>query len=101
MQEVSLNTLLRIVLLSPSDDAFDPSPAVQLWWEDCKRREGRPPVVPSDHGPQGDEAPGPQGSDSEADAPQGNDSGDEAPQGDEPEAVPEEQSIEEIETETV
>lgn len=46
MEETSLNTLLRIVLLSPPVEVFDPQPSVNLWWEDCKRREGRPPVAP-------------------------------------------------------
>ena len=39
MQGASLNTLMRIVLLSPPEDLFEPLPAVHLWFEACRRRE--------------------------------------------------------------
>ena len=41
MQQDSLNTLLRIVLLSPPEEVFDPLSSVNLWLEACGRRESR------------------------------------------------------------
>lgn len=41
LQEDSLNTLLRIVLLSPTEQEFDPSPAVQHWFNATTRRKER------------------------------------------------------------
>ena len=44
-QGPSLNTLLRIALLSPPEELFDPEPAVLHWLEACKRR--KPQKAPS------------------------------------------------------
>ena len=38
LQDSNLNNILRIVLLSPSEEEFDPAPAVDHWLQSCARR---------------------------------------------------------------
>ena len=40
LSNTALNSLLRIVLLSPTETEFDPTPAIEHWYNAADRRQG-------------------------------------------------------------